>query len=119
VVYVSPEQPEAALTTVDPFAYDQEAADAEGDRMLAEALAGWSRRYPDVVVRRRAWHEPNIAAAVARAAGRAGLLVVGTRDHPRFSARLLGSTTTEIIRTATGPVAVVPFANGAESEGTT
>ena len=118
-VYVSPEQPEAAFTTVDPFAYDRDAADAESGRMLAEALAGWSRRYPDVTVRRRAWHEPNVAAAVAREAGRAGLLVVGARDHPRLSARLLGSTTTEIMRYATGPVAVVPFTNGTDPEGST
>jgi nucleotide-binding universal stress UspA family protein len=117
-VYVSPEQPEAAFTTVDPFAYEADAADAESDRLLAEALAGWCRRYPDVVVRRRARHEPNIAAAMAREAGRAGLLVVGARDHPRLSARLLGSATTEIMRYATGPVAVVPSVNGSDPKGT-
>ena len=112
VLYVTPEQPDGALTTVDPFAYDPAAAAAEGDRMLAEALAGSSDRYPDVVVHRRAWHEPNVVEAVVREAAGAGLLVVGARDHPRLSDRLLGSVTTGIIRSAAGPVVVVPVAGG-------
>jgi nucleotide-binding universal stress UspA family protein len=35
-----------------------------------------------------------------------------------LSARLLGSATTEIMRYATGPVAVVPSVNGSDPKGT-
>jgi hypothetical protein len=61
VVYIAPEDPEAAFGTVDPFAYDPEAAAAEADRLVAEALAGRGDAYPDVVVRRHAEHDPAVA----------------------------------------------------------
>jgi len=114
VVYVAPAQPGGGLTTVDPFAYDSEAAIAEADRLLSEAIVGWSDRYPDVVVHRRAFHDPDVVKALAVAAVDAGLLVVASRDHPRLSERLLGSVTAGVLRHATCPVAVVPATAAAE-----
>jgi len=114
VVYVAPAQPGGGLTTVDPFAYDNGAAMAEADRLLSEAIVGWSDRYPDVVVHRRAFHDPDVVKALAVVAADAGLLVVASRDHPRLSERLLGSVTAGVLGHATCPVAVVPATTAAE-----
>ncbi|MET8467465.1 universal stress protein, partial [Micromonospora zamorensis] len=43
----------AAPSDLLPIANDVEALVAEEERVLAEAIAGWSERYPDVPVRRR------------------------------------------------------------------
>ena len=98
-----------ALPPVVAAVTDSATADAIVRLAAAEAAA---RRRPDVVVHRRTWHEPNVVEAVVRQAAGAGLLVVGARDHPRLSDRLLGSVTTGIIRSAAGPVVVVPVAGG-------
>jgi len=108
VLYVAREVPDGAFDTVDPFAYDAAAAMEAGDRLLAEALAGYSDTYPDVTVRRRAWHDPAVVQAIADQAEKAGLLVVATRDHPRMSERLLGSVTAELLGATSCPLAVVP-----------
>jgi len=68
----------------------------------------WSDRYSDVVVHRRAFHDPDIVKALAAAADDAAVLVVASRDHPRYSERLLGSITAGLLRHATCPAAVVP-----------
>ncbi|MEV4536629.1 universal stress protein [Asanoa sp. NPDC049518] len=108
VLYVAAEVPDGPFDTVDPFAYDAAAAMEAGDRLLAEALAGYSDRYPDVAVVRRTWHDPTVVRAIADRAEKAGLLVVATRDHPRMSERLLGSVTGELLGATPCPLAVVP-----------
>jgi len=106
--YVAPAQPGGGLTTIDPFAYDAVAAHDEADRLLAEAVAGWSEAYPDVVVHRRVWHAPDVVTSLAAATADAGLLVVATRDHPGLSERLLGGVAAGLVRRAVCPLAVVP-----------
>ena len=76
---------------------------AEEQRVLSEALAGWADKEPDVTVREVVVREKKARALVA-AASTAELLVVG---HHR--GRALGSTTHAALHRATCPVAVVPI----------
>ncbi|HEV7898548.1 MAG TPA: universal stress protein [Planosporangium sp.] len=102
--------PGEALSTLDPFAYDAEAATDDADRLLAEALAGWrwTSKYPDVVVRRQAVHNPNVAHAMIGLSTDAALMVVSARRHAGLSGMLLGSVTGALIGRAHCPLAIVP-----------
>ncbi|NJC85949.1 universal stress protein [Planosporangium mesophilum] len=100
--------PGEALSTLDPFAYDARAADDDVDRLLAEALAGWASRYPDVPVQRRAVHNPNTAHAMIELSTDAALMVVSARRHAGLSGMLLGSVTGALIGRARCPLAIVP-----------
>jgi nucleotide-binding universal stress UspA family protein len=90
--------PDAAFGTLNPFAFDRTAADAEADRLLAEELAGWSEKFPDVVVHRHAVHATNIAVALEHFSAHASLVVVGAA---------LGEVSRRLVRVARCPVAVV------------
>ncbi|MEJ8278208.1 universal stress protein [Pseudonocardia spirodelae] len=79
---------------------------AAEERALAERLAGWSERYPDVAVQRTVERdEPGRALAAASA--RARLVVVATRGRGGFSGLLLGSTGLGLIQRAGCPVMLV------------
>ncbi|MFP5023318.1 universal stress protein [Pseudonocardia phyllosphaerae] len=79
--------------------------DAE-ERALSERLAGWSERYPDVVVSRRIGQaEP--AAALAEASEGAQAVVVATRGRGGFRGLLLGSTGLALIQKSASPVLLV------------
>lgn len=80
-------------------------ADAES-RVLAERLAGWSERYPDVIVER------DVVQAKPRErllewSGKAALVVVGCRGRGGFRGMLLGSTSQALLHHAECPVMVV------------
>lgn len=79
-------------------------------RLLAEALAGWHDRYPDVVVRRRLVHARTRRALVA-ATERAQLVVVGTRGRGGVAGLLRGSVSQAVLHHAACPVAIVPPAD--------
>ncbi|MET0766020.1 MAG: universal stress protein [Aeromicrobium sp.] len=83
------------------------AADADGIRAsLAEVLAGWSERFPDVhLVTSLAVDQPK--EAVTRATDRAGLVIVG-RPHGHPPLAVLRPLAMDVIRRAHCPVAVVP-----------
>jgi nucleotide-binding universal stress UspA family protein len=86
---------------------------------LAERLAGWQERYPDVSVR------PNIALSnparrlINRAEG-AQLVVVGSRGRGGFPAMLLGSVSSTVVHAVHAPVIVArpkpasPYSRDAE-----
>jgi nucleotide-binding universal stress UspA family protein len=99
--------PANALRTVSPYAYDLYEAQAAADRMLAESLAGWSEKYPDVVVNRMPLYDANPARTLLDASALAGLVVVGARRHGRRSSQLLGTVARTLITAASCPVAVV------------
>ncbi|GAB3278644.1 universal stress protein [Parasphingorhabdus pacifica] len=91
----------------DPFPRaDRKEIQQQADLNLAECLAGWSERYPDVPVRRTATNEHPVDALHA-AAGEAQLLVVGHRGRGGFAGLLLGSVARGILHHSTCPVAVV------------
>jgi nucleotide-binding universal stress UspA family protein len=100
-----------AVHTSEPWNYaDMPPARAEGDgeeaRLLAESLAGWCAKYPDVpvdhvLVRERA------ATALVEASHRARLVVVGSRGRGGFAGLLLGSVSRTVLHRAACSVAVV------------
>lgn len=73
---------------------------------LAERLAGWSEKYPDVVVRRFVTRD-RPARCLLEEAKHAQLVVVGSRGHGAVSGLLLGSVSHSLLHHATCPVAVV------------
>lgn len=76
------------------------------DRWLAEAVAGWQEKYPDVGVRRAVVRDFPVAGLLAESAGQ-DLIVVGSHStHPRIGA-LLGSVSQGVLHHARCPVAVV------------
>jgi nucleotide-binding universal stress UspA family protein len=74
--------------------------------LLAERLAGWQEKYPDVHVRREVVRE-RPTKALLRRAEHARLVVVGSRGRGGFRGLLLGSTSQHLLHHAACPVAVV------------
>jgi nucleotide-binding universal stress UspA family protein len=72
---------------------------------LAERLAGWQEKYPDVTVRRIVTRDRPVRCLLEHSAD-AQLLVVGSRGHGQFSGMLLGSTSRALIYHAPCPLLV-------------
>ncbi len=86
--------------------FDQE------QRLLAESLAGWSEKYPDVSVwplllRGRPAASLLTHYAAASTENKPSLIVVGSRGHGGFMGLLMGSTSQALISHAPCPIAVV------------
>ncbi|MFF5056942.1 universal stress protein [Micromonospora sp. NPDC000663] len=89
-----------------PVGYDVEALVAEEERELAQAVAGWSQRYPDVPVRRVvAYGAP--ARMLVQESATAQLTVVGARGRGALAGMLLGSVSHAVLHHAHSPVVVV------------
>jgi nucleotide-binding universal stress UspA family protein len=86
---------------------DAAEAQREADRMLAEALAGWPEKYPEVTIRRRAVPSLNPLATLIDEGAHAQLVVVGPRGRGGFTGLLLGSVSDGLVRHAHRPVAIV------------
>jgi len=78
----------------------------EERRVLAERLAGWQEKFPDVRVDRVVVRERPARALLTLAAG-AALVVVGSRGRGGFKGMLLGSTSQTLVHHAPCPLAVV------------
>jgi nucleotide-binding universal stress UspA family protein len=77
-----------------------------GEEVLAERLAGWQEKYPDVRVDRKVVHDqPGHALRIA--SREAQLLVVGRRGRGGLRDLVIGSTSQHVIHHATCPVAVI------------
>jgi len=87
------------------FVMDWDAIDTREREVLAERLAGWQEKYPDVVVQRVVTRDRPIRALLEHTAD-AQLLVVGSRGHGGFTGMLLGSTSQALIYHATCPLLV-------------
>jgi nucleotide-binding universal stress UspA family protein len=74
--------------------------------ILAERLAGWQEKYPDVEVRRELVQDQPRHALLERSAT-AQLVVVGSRGRGGFRGMLLGSTSQALVQHAQCPVLVV------------
>jgi nucleotide-binding universal stress UspA family protein len=80
---------------------------AEEERLaLAESLAGWQEKFPDVDVERKVVLGHPVPVLVSHAA-QARILVVGSRGRGALSSVVLGSVGHGVLHHATGPVAVV------------
>jgi nucleotide-binding universal stress UspA family protein len=75
-------------------------------RNLAERLAGWQEKYPDVEVR-RALVRDRPRHALMEWSATAQLVVVGSRGRGGFRGMLLGSTSQALVQHARCPVLVV------------
>ncbi|SEN78216.1 universal stress protein [Actinacidiphila rubida] len=78
---------------------------------LAEALAGYGERYPDVAVSQEIL-SGNPAAVLASASERARCLVVGSRGLGGFRGMLLGSTSRALIHHTDCPLVIAPLPHG-------
>ena len=79
----------------------------QGERVLAEATAGWSQTYPEVTVVHRLIEDPDEEGALVEASRQAVLVVVGSRGRGGFRGLLLGSVGQALVHHAHCPVAVV------------
>jgi nucleotide-binding universal stress UspA family protein len=85
---------------------DWDVVESDEREVLAERLAGWTAKYPDVPVRRLvACDRPG--RALVDESGRAQLVVVGSRGRGGFRGMLLGSVSQALLHHAHCPVAVV------------
>jgi nucleotide-binding universal stress UspA family protein len=85
---------------------DWDAVQADEREVLAERLAGWSEKYPDVPVHRLVVRD-RPAHALVDESGRAQLVVVGSRGRGGFTGLLMGSVSQALLHHAHCPVAVV------------
>ena len=80
---------------------------AGAERMVAESLAGWCEKYPDVRVRTLVVHG-HPREALTELGKAESLLVVGTRGRTVPPVRELGSVSRHLLYRAPCPVVVVP-----------
>ena len=77
------------------------------DAALADALAAWQDKYPEVPVSHRAVHSLVPVHTILDHSADAGLIVVGRRGRGGFAGLSLGSVGDGLVRHAKAPVAVV------------
>lgn len=94
---------DADMSTV--FGVDSAAMQSAADKMLAERLAGWQERYPDVTVQRVVEFERPVRHLLDQAE-KAQLVVVGSHGRGGFAGMLLGSVSTAVAQEARVPVIV-------------
>jgi nucleotide-binding universal stress UspA family protein len=89
-----------------PVVYDPVLVTEEERLVLAEAMAGWSDKYPDVAVEQQVIHGQPVGTLV-RSGANARYLVVGARGRGPLHSLLLGSVSHGVLHHAGGPVVVV------------
>ncbi|HWS93279.1 MAG TPA: universal stress protein [Mycobacterium sp.] len=84
---------------------DWPAMEAQAERSLAESLAGWQERYPDVTVHRLVVRD-RPAQQLAEMAESAQLVVVGSHGRGGLTGMLLGSVSNAVLHSVRIPVIV-------------
>jgi nucleotide-binding universal stress UspA family protein len=84
---------------------DWSAVKAEEERSLAESLAGWQERYPDVTVHRILVCDRPARVLVEKSES-AQLVVLGNRGRGGFTGVLLGSVSNAVVQSVRVPVIV-------------
>ncbi|WP_369690277.1 universal stress protein [Nocardia arthritidis] len=82
------------------------AARESAEAVLAESLAGWADRYPDVVVRGIVTAD-RPALSLLNESANAQLVVVGTHGRGGFASAVLGSTSNSLLHSVEVPMIVV------------
>jgi nucleotide-binding universal stress UspA family protein len=106
-VNVWAEPPRSGSDLFKPIAYDYDEARKTAARELAESLAGFQEKYPDVPVFRELICGLDAAQHLQRATAEAGLVVVGSRGRGELGGLLLGSVGQTLVHHAHCPVAIV------------
>jgi nucleotide-binding universal stress UspA family protein len=78
---------------------------ANEEAALAESLAGWQEKFPDVTVR-RVVEKDRPARNLVKHAEDAGLVVVGSHGRGGFAGMLLGSTSQALLHSVTCPLII-------------
>ena len=87
------------------FEIEWPAVEEEAQRSLAESLAGWQERYPDVTVQRVVvCDEP--ARQLIEKSESAQLVVVGSHGRGGLSRMMLGSVSNKVVHAVRMPVIV-------------
>jgi nucleotide-binding universal stress UspA family protein len=81
------------------------ALQSAAEKSLAESLAGWQERFPEVAVHRLVEFE-NPATHVLKHSESAQLVVVGSHGRGGFAGMLLGSVSTAVAHASRVPVIV-------------
>jgi nucleotide-binding universal stress UspA family protein len=84
--------------------------------LLAESLAGYCERYPDVAVERKLVRDHPVRALLDES-DKAQLVVVGSHGRGGFAGMLLGSTSNALVRAVECPIIVVRERPRVESGG--
>ena len=84
---------------------DWSAVKAEEERLLAEGLAGWQERYPDVTVHRLLVCD-RPARVLVETSEAAQLVVLGSHGRGGFAGMLLGSVSNAVVQSVRMPVIV-------------
>ncbi|MER7459354.1 universal stress protein [Micromonospora sp. NPDC126480] len=89
-----------------PLVYDLEAFEAEEERTLAESLAGFAERYPQVTVQPRLVRG-SPARVLVEESRQAQLVVVGAHGRGALGGLLLGSVSHAVLHHADSPLVIV------------
>lgn len=88
-------------------ASDDPEMDALDDYVLAESLAGWQERYPNVRIDRETAHDTPERSLLALSSS-SQLLVVGTRGRGGFAGKVFGSTSQSLLLRVQTPIMIAP-----------
>jgi nucleotide-binding universal stress UspA family protein len=80
------------------------------EEQLAQRLAGWAEKYPQVPVQRIVSRD-RPAHLLIEQSRRAQLVVVGSRGHGEFAGLVLGSVSNALVHKSVCPVAIVRPSN--------
>lgn len=94
-----------------PLVYDLDAAEGEEERTLAESIAGFADRYPQVPVRHRVVRG-SPGRVLVEASKRAQLVVVGAHGRGAFGGLLLGSVSHAVLHHGHSPLVIVRHGAG-------
>lgn len=94
-----------SLAGDDAWGPQQVGGQADEERLLAELLAEWSEKYPDVDVRRLVSRDKPGRALLGHAK-HAQLVVVGARGRGGFTGLVLGSTSQQLVHHSPCPVLI-------------
>jgi nucleotide-binding universal stress UspA family protein len=97
---------DATMAPATALMLDWDAIEVDERQVLAERLAGWGEKYPDVRVQRLVLRE-HPAHALVEQSLRAQLVVVGSRGRGAMAGLVLGSVSHAVLQRAHCPVAVV------------
>jgi nucleotide-binding universal stress UspA family protein len=92
--------------TMSPMTQDTAGYSQAREKALADILAPWTAKHPDVAITLHVVREHPVHALAAAATG-AQLLVVGSRGRGALRSMMLGSVSHGVLHLATCPVAVV------------